>query len=60
MSKKDTYLEKYLELMVGGKVTSSQDLATDLDVDVTSRSKYDSCRCSRKLSMVEGRFSKWF
>ena len=21
---------------------------------------WDSCRCSRKLSMVEGRFSKWF
>ena len=41
MSKKDTYLEKYPELLVGGKVTSSQDLATDLDVDVTSRSKYE-------------------
>ena len=39
MSEKDTYLEKCLELVVGGKVTSSQDLATDLDVDVTSRSK---------------------
>ena len=36
MSKKATYLQ----LVVGGKVTSSQDLATDLDVDVTSRSKY--------------------
>ena len=35
MSKKATYLQ----FVVGGKVTSSQDLATDLDVDVTSRSK---------------------
>ena len=49
------------QLLLGSKKSGEEGQWLVLTKRKTSNiQNWDSCRCSKKLSMVEGRFSKWF